>query len=442
MPKQRAKGSEFKFTPASVRAARAPDEGRATYYDAACNGLALRVSPNGERVLYAKLWQSDSKRHVWEHVSAASDLTEALLKAARARVIELRALMSKGTDLATDPSRTRDKLTFGALVEDHFKERRRRGDRAAEADYASLYQRWLGKVPDAPPKKHGRKRTKPGNGVDWTNRAAASITSEQVEALLNGIGRERRISGCVHELISAAYQWAISNKARTGIRENPAHGIKSTNSKPRKTFVRAAELPSLIEAIEASDQTWRDYWTLLLYVGYRRSAIARMQWRDVNLKTNIWTVPACDSKNGDATELQLRGEAIATLKRRAEKKESQVWVFPGDAKEGHLGRPKRAWDDLMKRADLGKPLVPHDLRRTLGSTLATQGASLPIIAKTLGHADIASAIVYTQLEDFAQQEALAKAHGVLENAAAKVGRRRAPKASARAKLTLVASKRK
>jgi integrase len=43
-------------------------------------------------------------------------------------------------------------------------------------------------------------------------------------------------------------------------------------------------------------------------------------------------------------------------------------------------------------------LTVHDLRRTLASWQAMGGSSLPIIGRTLGHADPATTAIYARLD--------------------------------------------
>ena len=58
--------------------------------------------------------------------------------------------------------------------------------------------------------------------------------------------------------------------------------------------------------------------------------------------------------------------------------------------------PKRAWKVLLERAEI-QNLRIHDLRRTLGSWQAADGASLSIIGKTLGHKNVSTTAIYARL---------------------------------------------
>jgi len=66
---------------------------------------------------------------------------------------------------------------------------------------------------------------------------------------------------------------------------------------------------------------------------------------------------------------------------------------------------KRQWRRIRKEAGL-EDVRLHDLRRTVGSWLATSGASLPLIGKVLNHADASTTAIYARLAEDAARSAL------------------------------------
>jgi integrase len=74
------------------------------------------------------------------------------------------------------------------------------------------------------------------------------------------------------------------------------------------------------------------------------------------------------------------------------------YVFPSTrSKTGHIGVPKKAWERLLGRSQLSD-LILHDLRRTLGSWQARNGASLVMIGKTLNHKTPEATAIYARLD--------------------------------------------
>jgi integrase len=57
----------------------------------------------------------------------------------------------------------------------------------------------------------------------------------------------------------------------------------------------------------------------------------------------------------------------------------------------------KAWSRIRKRAGLEDVRI-HGLRRTLGSWLAVDGASLPLIGKALNHSQVATTAIYARLQ--------------------------------------------
>src|SRR6185503_5001402 len=73
------------------------------------------------------------------------------------------------------------------------------------------------------------------------------------------------------------------------------------------------------------------------------------------------------------------------------------YVFPGSGKSGHLEEPKKGWQRILTRAGIADLRI-HDLRRTLGSWQAKQGASLAIIGKSLNHKNQNTTAIYARLD--------------------------------------------
>ena len=149
-----------------------------------------------------------------------------------------------------------------------------------------------------------------------------------------------------------------------------------------------------------------------------------MSWPQINFNRALWSIPEDQVKAGEALTIELLPEALEILKRRKQTATSE-WVFPGTGATGHLVEPKKCWRRVLEAARLpvaglataaglsaqaGGPLRLHDLRRTLGSWQAIGGSSLPIIGKSLGHADGSSATaIYARLNNAPVRKSMQKA---------------------------------
>jgi integrase len=168
-------------------------------------------------------------------------------------------------------------------------------------------------------------------------------------------------------------------------------------------------MQSFFSAVVAEDQPWRDFFLTMLLTGQRKSNVCSMRWDEIDLKSAVWTVPAAKAKAGKPIPVALSPPVYAILcRRRAEIGDENPWVFPGDSAEGRIVDPKKAWARVLTISGIDN-LRMHDLRRSLGSWQAALGASLAIIGKSLGHADLSSTQVYARLQLDPVRESVTKA---------------------------------
>ena len=131
-----------------------------------------------------------------------------------------------------------------------------------------------------------------------------------------------------------------------------------------------------------------------------------MHWSDINFSRSEWLIK--ETKNGESQTIPLSSQAIDILKERSKIRNSD-WVFPSlSSKSGHIEEPKKAWKNLLDRAEI-KDLRIHDLRRTLGSWQAATRANSYIIGKSLGHKTQQTTAIYTRLNMDPVRESVARA---------------------------------
>ena len=122
-----------------------------------------------------------------------------------------------------------------------------------------------------------------------------------------------------------------------------------------------------------------------------------MAWAEIDFDEETWKIPK--SKNGDPITIALPPEAMEILiRRKGEATLNAQSVFPSTrSKSGHIEDPKKEWAEVLEQSGL-KGLRLHDLRRTLGSWQARQGASLLVIGKSLGHRSTQATAIYSRLD--------------------------------------------
>lgn len=252
----------------------------------------------------------------------------------------------------------------------------------------------------------------------WRNKRLSSITRRQVIDLRDAIVRQvqaeprskkRKYDGKVTanrtiSLLKRLFNWAAT--ARDWHGQNPAARIESFPENGRERFIQPSEMPKFwVTLTTEPNRDLRDFLMLALLTAVRKSDILAMRWRNVSYETAKWTIP--EPKARKPYVVTLMPQAIEVLRSREVISE---FVFPARRKDGttgHVVNLNKAWGQFRKRAGIPDVTV-HDLRRTLGSWLASAGIGLPIIGAALGHRSYASTQVYARLQTDAVGDALAK----------------------------------
>ena len=121
---------------------------------------------------------------------------------------------------------------------------------------------------------------------------------------------------------------------------------------------------------------------LLTLTGQRRDEVGQMQWSEINIKKQLWTLPRERVKTDQPHEVPLSTAAIGILKSLPR---SRGFVFSTNGRTPASGfsKAKRRIDALLP-PDMA-PWRLHDLRRTVASGMARLNINLPVIEKVLAH---------------------------------------------------------
>ncbi len=387
---------------------------RATYYDTKVPKLALRVTAAGAKTFY--VIKRAGHEMVWFKLGAFKD------------------------DLAVEQAQDKAEAALGEFAKDENPAAVRRAAKGMPT-FATFFEEYG--------KRHGSKkkswRDDQQRYRDYLekplgNRKLDAITRESVGRILADMERDGKAGATVNNvraLASGIFGKAIEWSYLT---DNPVKGIKTRKTNKRDRFLQADELPRFFASVgQEPNEAIRDYFLLSLLTGARRANVLAMRWNQINLAEGIWRIP--DTKNGTPQNVTLSPEAAAILTTRKETADG-AYVFPGDGKSGHLIEPKKGWQRIFDRDELtqlttrleaaggefatkeGEALPDvlerarkaakarkidaegcrmgdlriHDLRRTLGSWQAKQGASLAIIGKSLNHKDTATTAIYARLD--------------------------------------------
>lgn len=248
-------------------------------------------------------------------------------------------------------------------------------------------------------------------------RKLSTISKSDVQALharlgtKNGKYQANRVIALLRTLFNKADDLGFTGA-------NPCKGVKPFKEESRDRFLQPAELPRFFAALQAEpNETIRDYFLLALFTGARRGNVRSMRWEDIDLDQCLWRIAGKEAKAGKVLNIPLGPPALAILKRRKESAaKGAEFVLPSYGKRGHIAETKEGWQRILKAAEI-KNLRPHDLRRTLGSYMAIQGASLNIIGATLGHSQPQTTQIYARLTSNAVADSVNRTTEFLEASA-------------------------
>lgn len=370
-----------------------PTQKRECYRDTKTPGLVLTVYPSGVKtfIVYRRIGGRPERIRI-------GTFPQVTVEQARTKAAEINGAIIKDENPAAVKRALRQEPTFGEVFVEFLKTKRTRDGRPLSAKTTYEYQKCAA--------SHLRR---------IMGEQLPSITFERLREVHRRIESPAQANKA-RAIVSSVFNFARRERITT--LPNPAELLRDYGIKSRDRFLQPDELPRFFAAV--ADSPLRDFFLLAILTGARRSNLQEMAWADINLTESTWRIPM--TKNGSAQTVPLPPEAVEILRERQENAVfGAKYVFPGPGKSGHLTEPKKAFAAILKQAGI-ENLRLHDLRRTLGSWQARQGASLAIIGKSLGHKSQQATAIYARLDlDPVRQSVNAATSAMLEAGGMKDG---------------------
>ncbi|BDY03816.1 integrase domain-containing protein [Ferrimonas sp. YFM] len=337
------------------------------------NGLQLKVKPNGSKHWFLDYYRPTDKKRTSLGLGA---FPEVGLADAREAKRAAKALLAKGVD----PKAHREQqqlqknvdvmTTLEAVAKDWMLVKQSK----VSADYAedirrSLEMHLFPKLGTIPIKQ----LTAP-MAIECLRPLEAKGSLEQVKRViqrLNEIMRHAVNTGVVHA--------------------NPMSGIRAAFKAPTKDnlpTLRPDELPMLMKRLQRMNTrpTTRLLIEWQLHTMVRPSEAAGAHWKEIDMESRTWRIPASRMKRKKEHWVALSSHALSLLEELKGISGEREHLFPGDRVPSRPACSQTA-NAALKRAGFSGKLVSHGLRALASTTLNEAGFPPDLIESALAHAD-------------------------------------------------------
>ncbi len=367
------------FTVRKLESLKPPAAGRVDYWDKGFPGFGLRISESGSRtwVLMYRTKDGRQRRLKIGLYGRSADATGLDLADAHSKAREALRQVEHGKDPADERDANRKADTLEGLAALYIEKHAKPNKKSWQNDKRMLDHDVL---------------------PAWGTRKAKSIRRRDVIELLDAIvARGAPVSANrTYEVIRRMFSFAIE---RDIIDAHPCVGIKSPGEeKQRERVLTEDEIRKVWPAFEKESLQDRAILKLRLLTAQRGGEVRSMRWVDIDpaiekaTTSAWWTIPGESSKNGRAHRVPITMDAVTLLKGVRESHGDKTWVFPG---KEHRRAGAAIWEpgDRVRTAS-GVDFVPHDLRRTAASIMASMGIPRLTISKILNHVEPGVTAVY------------------------------------------------
>ena len=369
-------------------------------FDTEIHGFALRVLPSGEKtfLLRYRFGGADRKHRLGRY----GDIT---VDKARGLALKARAALADNIDPGAAKRRMLASGTVRELGERFMQEHvALRCKPSTQAEYQRSLELFVNK-------KLG-------------NRKVASIARPDIAELHSSLShipyQANRALGVLSKMFNLAEVWGLRPDG-----SNPCRHVKKYKEQKRERYLDVDELKSLARALDTAKRRIPDgegnyiegpesphikaAFMLLILTGCRLGEIQTLKWEHV--RNGCLELP--DSKTG-AKAVPLGPEAIAILE-TIPKIEGNPYVIAGEVEGQYATDLQRPWQRIRKLAGLDNVRI-HDLRHTFASMAISNGESLYMVGKMLGHTQPQTTARYAHLARAPLQAATSRVTALLRDA--------------------------
>ena len=355
------------FTARWVEGVNPPEKGQVDYFDTKPPGVGLRITTSGRKTWFVMYRSGGRLRRLTLGTYPALTLADA-----RSQATVAKQSVAQGEDPALQKQSARIAPTVAELAEQYIARHAKPHKKSWRDDERLLHKEVI---------------------PYWGRRKAYDIKRADVIKLLDEIVERGAPvqANRVLALIRMMFNWAIG---RGHLEHNPCTQVKAPGREQQRDRVLTDEEIRLVwEACVHLTPVMSAYFKTLLLTAQRVSELRLMHWKDFDLETGWWTIPADVAKNGLAHRVPLNAPVQEILMKLQSTTGSTSWVFPSPRhRDKHFINIRKSAVRLRTYANVD--FIPHDLRRTVASRLTSLGFPRLTVAKVLNHAEAGVTRVY------------------------------------------------
>jgi integrase len=217
----------------------------------------------------------------------------------------------------------------------------------------------------------------------WGERKITDIRRAHVRDLVEALEGDV-LPNRILTLIKTIFRFALS---RDWIDFSPADAIrKPKDEKERDRVLTMVELAWIWKASRLAGYPFGPFTMLLILTAQRRTEVASMRWRDLDLDGGNWIIRSDDTKADRKHLVPLSPLAVQTLK-DLPRMGDYVFTSDGESHISGFASAKAKLDGFI--AGLKGPVEPwrfHDLRRTAATHMVRLGILETVVGRVLNHA--------------------------------------------------------
>jgi integrase len=180
---------------------------------------------------------------------------------------------------------------------------------------------------------------------------------------------------------------------------NPCRYVEKYREHKRERFLSAEEFVRFADALARAEAEEPPSAVaairLLILTGCRKSEILKLRWAWVDFERGCLVLPDSIRQNvAKTTSISKSGPKIVPLGAAGvrllselPRQEGSPYVLPAERGNGHFVGVQKVWQRIRSAAGLEDVRI-HDLRHTFASTAVSEGESLYLLSKVLGHSDV------------------------------------------------------